>query len=276
MNELKPCPDPDCGCLDVQVHCGQPGCHWVACRACGLQTADKSRERVVAQWNRLPRTAPDDVVEAKFQMGDKVTKISGSNWTGRVVGTYSTALTPEGYAVESAFEKGSVQIYPAKALRHFYSEAARKAALQSRPSPDSDVVDSDCSCQAYPTHCANDCPIHGLEPPFDGVPEASLQSRPADNTGLVGDLAERINECNRLQPLSIEHECACNELADFVLIRQASILTALRSNHDEVVEKCAMTHDEAIDAICGCAQTVTVLSYQEAIEGYLKLRGWQQ
>ena len=29
----------------------------------------------------------------------------------------------------------------------------------------------------------------------------------------------------------------------------------------------------AIDAICGCAATVTVLSYQEAIESYLDLRG---
>lgn len=34
-----------------------------------------------------------------------------------------------------------------------------------------------------------------------------------------------------------------------------------------------LTHEEALDAICGCAGTVTVLSYQEAIEGYLKLRG---
>lgn len=32
------------------------------------------------------------------------------------------------------------------------------------------------------------------------------------------------------------------------------------------------THAEAIDALCGCAATVTVLSYQEAIEGYFKLR----
>jgi hypothetical protein len=34
-----------------------------------------------------------------------------------------------------------------------------------------------------------------------------------------------------------------------------------------------LTHDEAVDAICGCAATVTVLSYQEAIEAYLDLRG---
>lgn len=49
-------------------------------------------------------------------MGDKVTKTKGSQWTGRVVGTYSTSLTPEGYAVESEHEFGSVQIYPAAAL----------------------------------------------------------------------------------------------------------------------------------------------------------------
>jgi len=36
-----------------------------------------------------------------------------------------------------------------------------------------------------------------------------------------------------------------------------------------------MGHEEAIEAICGCSRTVTVLSYQEAIEGYLKLRGMQ-
>lgn len=34
----------------------------------------------------------------------------------------------------------------------------------------------------------------------------------------------------------------------------------------------ALGHDEAITAIVGCA-SVTILSYQEAIEGYLKLRG---
>ena len=52
----------------------------------------------------------------KFKLGDPVTKTKGSNWSGIVVGTYSTTLTPEGYAVESFTEKGSVQIYPAGAL----------------------------------------------------------------------------------------------------------------------------------------------------------------
>jgi hypothetical protein len=54
----------------------------------------------------------------KFQLGDTVRKIQGSQWSGKVVGTYSTALTPEGYAVESSTERGSVQIYPAAALEH--------------------------------------------------------------------------------------------------------------------------------------------------------------
>ena len=54
--------------------------------------------------------------EPKFKLGDKVRKTKGSQWNGIVVGTYSTTLTPEGYAVESFTEKGSVQIYPASAL----------------------------------------------------------------------------------------------------------------------------------------------------------------
>jgi dihydrofolate reductase (trimethoprim resistance protein) len=52
----------------------------------------------------------------KFKLGDLVKKIRGSCWSGKVVGTYSTELTPEGYCVESSTEKGSVQIYPASAL----------------------------------------------------------------------------------------------------------------------------------------------------------------
>jgi R67 dihydrofolate reductase len=55
-------------------------------------------------------------IESKFKLGDRVRKIKGSQWSGKIVGTYSTDLTPEGYAVESSTEKGSVQIYPAAAL----------------------------------------------------------------------------------------------------------------------------------------------------------------
>ncbi|GEM_PF-5102696 len=61
---------------------------------------------------RPAQTAP----QGKFRMGDRVRKTSGSEWQGRICGTYSTPLTPEGYAVESEAHAGSVQIYPAKAL----------------------------------------------------------------------------------------------------------------------------------------------------------------
>jgi hypothetical protein len=53
-----------------------------------------------------------------LQIGDRVRKIKGSSWTGRIVGAYQTSLTPEGYAVESENEPGSVQIYPAAALEY--------------------------------------------------------------------------------------------------------------------------------------------------------------
>lgn len=56
----------------------------------------------------------------KFIRGDYVRKIKGSEWWGKVVGEYSTMLTPEGYCVESAQHAGSVQIYPAAALEIVY------------------------------------------------------------------------------------------------------------------------------------------------------------
>ena len=52
----------------------------------------------------------------KFAAGQRVRKKSGSSWQGRIVGFYSTELTPVGYAIESEREKGSVQIYPEHAL----------------------------------------------------------------------------------------------------------------------------------------------------------------
>lgn len=57
----------------------------------------------------------------KFKLGDFVYKVKGSQWTGYIVGTYSTELTPEGYCVESYYYKGSVQIYPAAALELIHS-----------------------------------------------------------------------------------------------------------------------------------------------------------
>lgn len=56
-------------------------------------------------------------IAADFPMHCRVTKTKGSSWTGEVVGYYSTSLTPKGVCVESENEPGSVQIYPAKAVR---------------------------------------------------------------------------------------------------------------------------------------------------------------
>ena len=69
------------------------------------------------------RTFESSPKPGAFRLGDLVKKVSGSAWEGRIVGTYSTALTPEGYAVESASHPGSVQIYPAKALTLVIQEA---------------------------------------------------------------------------------------------------------------------------------------------------------
>ena len=57
-----------------------------------------------------------------YKLGDLVTKIKGSKWTGRVVGFYSTELTPHGVCVESVYEVGSVQIYPQQALKLLTSD----------------------------------------------------------------------------------------------------------------------------------------------------------
>lgn len=57
-----------------------------------------------------------DNTQGKFKRGDRVRKVKGSSWQGIVCGEYTTCLNPEGYAVESEREPGSVQIYPASAL----------------------------------------------------------------------------------------------------------------------------------------------------------------
>ena len=54
--------------------------------------------------------------QAEFPLGTRVRKTKGSQWHGIVVGYYSTDLTPSGVAIESAFERGSVQIYPSHAV----------------------------------------------------------------------------------------------------------------------------------------------------------------
>jgi len=83
-------------------------------------TSLKTHEKALVchQMDRLEaalRQPPSDAMRS-FKLGDRVTKSKGSKWTGKVVGFYSTNLTPEGYAVESETEVGSVQIYPVAAL----------------------------------------------------------------------------------------------------------------------------------------------------------------
>ena len=52
----------------------------------------------------------------KWKLGDYVCKKQNSQWRGKVVGFYSTKATPVGYAVESHYEEGSVQVWPEAAL----------------------------------------------------------------------------------------------------------------------------------------------------------------
>ena len=54
--------------------------------------------------------------DAKFLFGDRVTKTSGSSWTGTVCGFYRSSLTAIGYVIESENEPGSCQLYPERAL----------------------------------------------------------------------------------------------------------------------------------------------------------------
>ena len=49
-------------------------------------------------------------MEPKFKRGDTVRKIKGSEWVGKVVGEYSTYMTPEGYAVESSAHRGCADL----------------------------------------------------------------------------------------------------------------------------------------------------------------------
>lgn len=76
---------------------------------------------IIAIINRERRLARIEGAKAmqwpdQWPLGTRVRKRKGSSWQGRVVGYYSTHLTPRGYAVESEREPGSVQIYPKAAL----------------------------------------------------------------------------------------------------------------------------------------------------------------
>lgn len=88
-----------------------------------LRAIDDLRAQIASLTADVMRIFESSPKPGAFRLGDLVKKVSGSAWEGRIVGTYSTALTPEGYAVESASHPGSVQIYPAKALTLVIQEA---------------------------------------------------------------------------------------------------------------------------------------------------------
>lgn len=64
---------------------------------------------------RKERRTPRTMIEHP-PLGTRMRKTKGSSWQGRVVGYYSTSLTPHGVCIESEREPGSVQIYPITAL----------------------------------------------------------------------------------------------------------------------------------------------------------------
>ena len=77
---------------------------------------------ILAQQTEIERLSqPQPVTHGPYpgpyQRGDYVRKKgSGGAWHGVIVGYYSTSKTEIGYNVESVYEPGSVQIYPARAL----------------------------------------------------------------------------------------------------------------------------------------------------------------
>lgn len=109
--DLVPCPF--CGSVNTSLF--RFGCdddHYVRCRDCRASGPEQGSKTAAIEAWRIT-TFPN---HHTFTFGDRVSKKSGSHWHGKVVGFYSTELTPEGYAIESEREQGSVQIYPAKAL----------------------------------------------------------------------------------------------------------------------------------------------------------------
>lgn len=77
---------------------------------------DYYRKGAATLIDRYVLPSPYDGIDWKYKAGDRVAKRIGGSWRGHVVGFYSTAFNPRGYAVESMYEPGSVQIYPETAL----------------------------------------------------------------------------------------------------------------------------------------------------------------
>lgn len=92
----------DCGCVGPRA--GQKYCR---CEIQSHLTIAEAEEAIMALFTQAG---------ARWRINDWVSKKSGSSWRGRVCGFYRTALTPVGYAIESHWEPGSVQIFPEAAL----------------------------------------------------------------------------------------------------------------------------------------------------------------
>lgn len=109
------CPDPEYALVDVTFRDGTvtEGVEVQRFNWC-LSIGDSTR---MVEWK-----FSTSVTGNRFSEGQRVEKIKGSSWRGRVVGFYSTTLTPIGYCVESEREPGSVQIYPESALREVSDE----------------------------------------------------------------------------------------------------------------------------------------------------------
>jgi len=104
-SELKPCQTCTKLRLDMETISARIAAQMggrMVCKECGRE------------YQRA--TPPADKPAQKWHLGDTVAKKRGSSWRGKVVGFYSTDFTTIGYAVESHFEPGSVQVWPEVAL----------------------------------------------------------------------------------------------------------------------------------------------------------------
>ena len=130
--QLLPCPNPWCGSTEIirisaLSEDGKVDGEVRQCLHCGL-TGPRGNDEAdgLRQWNTRHRTTDSEMVEA-WPLGTRVTKTKGSWWTGKVVGYYSTSLTPHGVCIENEREWGSVQIYPVSAIRIVSEQAPVRA-----------------------------------------------------------------------------------------------------------------------------------------------------
>jgi hypothetical protein len=106
---LRPCPS--CKSADIRLIDGAPGCSWIVCRGCGLQTDDGFRGRRITQWNDLPRASTANEGEAvvrpswsEFAHGDAVEVVrkreSAPEFPGFVIGWYERLDGARGYVLQ--------------------------------------------------------------------------------------------------------------------------------------------------------------------------------